>query len=221
MSGAPIARPPSGDAYGGGMTTDEDPGSWRHYDDATLSGPLAAALALFAERGYEGASIREIAARAGLSVPGLYHHYPSKQALLVGLTRVVMADLLERSRRALAEAGPAPREQFDAVVESLLRFHMFRRDQAFVASTEMRSMEPQAREDYVALRDEQQRMLDEIVREGVRSGDFRTRYPEDASRAVTTMCVAVASWYRPDGPLSPRELVDRYLEIARGTVGAV
>lgn len=203
------------------MTTDEDPGSWRHYDDATLSGPLAAALALFAERGYEGASIREIAARAGLSVPGLYHHYPSKQALLVGLTRVVMADLLDRSRRALAEAGPAPREQFDAVVESLLRFHMFRRDQAFVASTEMRSMEPQAREDYVALRDEQQRMLDEIVREGVRSGDFRTRYPEDASRAVTTMCVAVASWYRPDGPLSPRELVDRYLEIARGTVGAV
>lgn len=202
------------------MTTDQVPGSWRHYDDAALSTPLAAALDLFAERGYEGASIREIAARAGLSVPGLYHHYPSKQALLIGLTRVVMADLLARSRRALDEAGPTPREQFDAVVESLLRFHMVRREQAFVASTEMRSMEPDAREEYVALRDEQQRMLDDIVREGVRLGEFRTPYPEDASRAVTTMCVAVASWYRPDGPLSPDELVERYLAIARGAVGA-
>ncbi|PTR23568.1 TetR family transcriptional regulator [Rhodococcus sp. OK519] len=202
------------------MTTDSVPGSWRHYGDAALPGPLAAALDLFAERGYEGASIREIASRAGLSVPGLYHHYPSKQALLVALTQGSMVDLLDRSRRALADAGPAPREQFDAVVESLLRFHMFRREQAFVASTEMRSMEPRAREAFVGLRDEQQRILDSIVQEGAAAGEFRTSYPGDASRAVTTMCVAVAGWYRPDGPLSPDALVDRYLAIARGSVGA-
>jgi len=202
------------------MTSDSAPGSWRHYEASALPGPLAAALELFAERGYEGASIREIAARAGLSVPGLYHHYPSKQALLVGITRVIMADLLDRSRRALAEAGPSPREQFDAVVESLLRFHMFRREQAFVASTEMRSMEPQTRVEYVGMRDEQQRMLDAIVEAGVRAGEFRMPYPDDASRAVTTMCVAVASWYRPDGSLTPDELVERYLDIARGAVGA-
>lgn len=202
------------------MTTDSVPGSWRHYGDAALPGPLAAALDLFAERGYEGASIREIASRAGLSVPGLYHHYPSKQALLVALTQKSMVDLLDRSRQALAEAGESPREQFDAVVESLLRFHMFRREQAFVASTEMRSMEPQARDAFVDLRDEQQRILDTIVGDGVGAGDFRTSYPDDASRAVTTMCVAVASWYRPDGLLSPDALVDRYLEIARGAVGA-
>ncbi|MBM4538977.1 TetR family transcriptional regulator, partial [Rhodococcus hoagii] len=78
------------------MTTDQIPGSWRHYDDAALPGPLAAALDLFAERGYEGTSIREIASRAGLSVPGLYHHYPSKHALLVALTQGSMVDLLGR-----------------------------------------------------------------------------------------------------------------------------
>ncbi|MDH6280399.1 TetR/AcrR family transcriptional regulator [Prescottella agglutinans] len=202
------------------MTSDSVPGSWRHYEATTLPGPLVAALEMFAERGYEGASIREVAAHAGLSVPGLYHHYPSKQALLAGLMRVVMSDLLDRTRRALAEAGPSPSEQFDAVVESLLRFHMFRREQAFVASTEMRSMEPEIRAEYVGMRDEQQRILDTIVAAGVADGSFRTRYPDDASRAVTTMCVAVASWYRPDGPLTPDELVERYLEIARGAVGA-
>ncbi len=197
-----------------------DIGSWRRYAPSTLPKPLAAALEAFAERGYDGTSIREIASRAGLSVPGLYHHYPSKQALLVSLTTTVMHDLLDRSRRALVEAGPTPSERFDAVVESLLRFHMVRRDQAFVASTEMRSMEPAAREAFVALRDEQQRMMDEIVDDGVATGAFTTPFPKDASRAVTTMCVGVASWYRPDGPLTPDEIVDRYLVIARSTIGA-
>lgn len=172
------------------------------------------------EKGYDGASIREIASRAGLSVPGLYHHYPSKQALLVGLTNAVMRELLDRSHAAVAEAGPTPGERFDAVIESLLRFHMYRREQAFVASRETRSMEPESRKAYIALRDEQQEMLDDIVREGVAAGLFRTPFPEDASRAVVTMCVAVSTWYREDGPLSPDELVERYLAIARSTVGA-
>ncbi|MFE5705135.1 TetR/AcrR family transcriptional regulator [Rhodococcus koreensis] len=193
--------------------------SWREYTDQGLSKVLAAALAAFVEKGYDGASIREIASRAGLSVPGLYHHYPSKQALLVGLTNVVMRDLLDRSRAAVSEAGPTPGERFDAVIESLLRFHMFRREQAFVASRETRSMEPESRRAYIALRDEQQEMLDDIVRDGVAAGHFRTPFPQDASRAVVTMCVAVSTWYREDGPLSPDELVERYLAIARSAVG--
>ena len=197
-----------------------DVGTWRHSGPARLPKPLTAALEAFAERGYDGTSIREIASRADLSVPGLYHHYPSKQALLVSLTTTVLQDLLARSRQALSEAGPTPSERFDAVVESLLRFHMFRRDQAFVASTEMRSMEPEARRAFVALRDEQQRMIDEIVEGGVADGTFATPFPKDASRAVTTMCVAVASWYRPDGSLSPDEIVRRYLSVARNAVGA-
>ncbi|MDV7241321.1 MULTISPECIES: TetR/AcrR family transcriptional regulator [Rhodococcus] len=195
--------------------------SWREYTDQGLSKVLAAALAAFVEKGYDGASIREIAARAGLSVPGLYHHYPSKQALLVGLTNAVMRDLLDRSRAAVAEAGPTPGERFDAVIESLLRFHMYRREQSFVASRETRSMEPDSRQAYIALRDEQQQLVDDIVRDGVAAGLFRTPFPEDASRAVVTMCVSVATWYREDGPLSPDEIVERYLVIARSTVGAI
>ncbi|MFD4366863.1 TetR/AcrR family transcriptional regulator [Rhodococcus sp. NPDC058521] len=195
-------------------------GGWRQYPDQGLSKVLSAALSAFVERGYDGASIREIAARAGLSVPGVYHHYSSKQALLVGLTNAVMVDLLNRSKAAIADAGPSASERFDAVVESLLLFHMHRREQAFVASRETRSMELEARNAYIALRDEQQKLLDDIVRDGVASGEFGAKFPEDASRAVTTMCVAVSTWYRPDGALSPQELVERYLSIARSAVDA-
>jgi len=203
------------------MTVDSlERGAWRNYHSQDLSKPLAAALSAFVDQGYHGTSIRNIASRAGLSVPGLYHHYPSKHALLVGLTSAAMSELLTHSRQAVVEAGSSPLDRFNAVVESLLRFHMFRREQAFVASTEIRSMEQASRAVYIAQRDEQQQMLDHIVLEGVEQGAFNTLYPADASRAVTTMCVAVSSWYRTDGPLSPDELVERYLRIAQSVVGA-
>ncbi len=194
-------------------------GLWRHYGEEDLPAPLAAALAAFAEHGYHGTSVRDIAARAGLSVPGLYHHYPSKQSLLQGLLGLTMTDLLGRSRAALEQAGARPVERFDAVVESLLRFHMYRREQAFVGSTEIRSLEPEYRLEYISYRDEQQHMVDALVQDGVDSGDFRCPHPIDAGRAVTTMCVGVSTWYRPTGRLGPDELVSRYLLIARQMVG--
>lgn len=46
---------------------------------------LAAALPLFAQQGYRGASLASIASAAGLTQPGLLHHFPSKEELLLGL----------------------------------------------------------------------------------------------------------------------------------------
>ncbi|MBY4128370.1 TetR/AcrR family transcriptional regulator [Rhodococcus fascians] len=195
--------------------------TWRTYEGSNLSPALASALTMFVVQGYHGTSVRQIAAGAGLSVPGLYHHFPSKQALLVGIMDVSMDELLDRTRSAEDGAGTSPSDRFDAVVESLLLFHIHRRDAAFVCSTEIRSLDPANRAAYIAKRDEEQRLLDSIVADGVESGVFDTPHPVDASRAVTTMCVGLATWYRPDGPMSPGQLVGVYLDIARRTVGAV
>ncbi|GII25913.1 TetR/AcrR family transcriptional regulator [Planosporangium mesophilum] len=49
---------------------------------------LRAAFALFAERGYRGTSLAAVADRAGLSQPGLLHHFPGKEALLAGVLQM-------------------------------------------------------------------------------------------------------------------------------------
>ncbi|GAA1282617.1 TetR family transcriptional regulator [Planotetraspora silvatica] len=43
------------------------------------------AVTLFGEAGYRGASLREIAARCGISHPGLLHHFPTKESLLLAV----------------------------------------------------------------------------------------------------------------------------------------
>jgi AcrR family transcriptional regulator len=49
---------------------------------------LRVAFELFAERGYRGTSLAAVADRAGLSQPGLLHHFPGKEALLAGVLQM-------------------------------------------------------------------------------------------------------------------------------------
>jgi len=65
----------------------------------TRSAILDAALDLFAERGYHGASIRALATAVGVRESALYHHFANKEALLDGL----LTAAVERRARALEE----------------------------------------------------------------------------------------------------------------------
>jgi AcrR family transcriptional regulator len=64
----------------------------REAPGSTKARILAAAEAVFAARGFEGASTREIAARAGVNISSLHYHWGSKETLYVG----VFQDVFER-----------------------------------------------------------------------------------------------------------------------------
>lgn len=68
-----------------------------------------AATELFAERGYHGASMEEIAARSGVSVPVVYDHFPSKSELHRRLLERHFADLRRVWRERLPGEGPPER----------------------------------------------------------------------------------------------------------------
>jgi AcrR family transcriptional regulator len=89
----------------------------RRGGELTAERILDAAEALFAERGYEGASQRDVAERSGLSAASLYNHFPSKEALYAAVLERGLAPVLailsaqgvgalppsERSRRIVAD----------------------------------------------------------------------------------------------------------------------
>lgn len=60
-------------------------GITRNRGEESKEAILAAARQLFAKRGYRGTSLASIAEAAGLSQPGLLHHYPSKNAVLLAV----------------------------------------------------------------------------------------------------------------------------------------
>lgn len=192
---------------------------WREFGDDTLNAPLRAALECFAAHGYHGTSIRMVADVAGLSVPGLYHHHRSKQELLNKVVGAAMDELLAHTRAAAADSDGTPAGRFDNIVTALILFHLSRRQHAFVASTEMRSMDPDVRAVHVASRDEEQEMISSAIAEGNETGEFDCPSPVDAARAVSSLCVSIANWYRPGGELGPDEIVSQYLGFCRAIAG--
>jgi len=58
---------------------------------------LDAALAVFAEKGYAGGSMREIAARVGFTEPALYRHFASKEALFLTLVQIIATHLRDEA----------------------------------------------------------------------------------------------------------------------------
>ena len=180
---------------------------------------LRAALARFLEKGFHGTSIRAIALSAGLSVPGLYHYYPSKSALLERLAFDTMDDLITLTRAAYDLAPPTPVARFDAIVCAHVRFHCERSEESFVGNSELRSLSPAALKKLVGMRDQQQRLFDSVIQDGVTVGLLQVANPQMASRALVTMCTAVASWYRRSGPATPDEIVAEYRSLARSLLG--
>lgn len=192
---------------------------WRTYGPLEFDPVLTAALAEFLATGYHGATVRGIASRAGLSVSGIYHYHPSKQAMLVRILDLTMTDLLARAKAARAE-GRNPVERFGLLVENLALYHTHRKEVGFVGATEMRSFESDSRQRIAELRTVQQRMVDHEVTQAVREGRFRADHPHEAARAVVTMCTALPTWWRRDGPLSAEQVAEQYVGFALQLMGS-
>jgi AcrR family transcriptional regulator len=75
---------------------------------------------LFAERGFEGASIEEIASRAGVSKPVVYEHFGGKEGLYAVVVDREMQRLLEMTTGALS--GGHPRELLEQAANALLQY---------------------------------------------------------------------------------------------------
>lgn len=83
---------------------------------------LREAARLFAERGFHGVGVDEIGAAVGISGPGLYRHFPGKDAMLAELLVGISERLLSGGRRRVAESGGDPEALLAALIDGHIDF---------------------------------------------------------------------------------------------------
>ncbi len=178
---------------------------------------LRAAVTVMGEDGYEGASMRDMAARAGVSVAALYYHFPSKHDLLREFLDEAWDVLLARIDRRLANVGPTPTERLDEIVGTLIASYLhdeFAQLASNVALREYTRLEPVARAAIDAKRERLLRLVSQVVADGVAEGVFTTDEPTEAARAIITLCTSLVEPF-PHMGRSMAEVIALYQRFAR------
>ena len=177
-----------------------------------------AALRLFAERGYNAVSMRDLAEAVGMRQGGLYNHFEGKQALLSDLMETHMVALMEARDTAMAGIN-GTRARLEAFVRHHVAHHLNYPDDVFLAYMEIRSLDTENRTRIVALRNRYEHMLRKILEDGCAEGLFSIGDAAVHARMLLAMMTGVTVWYRDNGRLSRDEVVDLYLDAALQSVG--
>lgn len=171
------------------------------------------AAALFREKGFNGTSMSDLAAEVGMTKSSLYHHFPSKQALLSEIIELTVSRVTPLMEEIIAMDLPVDERLRRAVILHTVEGI---RDQDALACfvEEGRFLEPEFMAAHVAKRDNYEALFRRIFEEGAAQGVFVQQDLGIAVRAVLGMCNSVVRWYRPDGARSPEEIAGLFAEYA-------
>jgi AcrR family transcriptional regulator len=165
------------------------------------------AARLFAEKGYHGTSIGDLAQAMGVQKGSLYAHISSKQDLLYETMRDGAAAF-----HAVLDAIPddlRPAEKIRLALRGHLRAVSEQLDVATVFVREWRYLEGDRREEILAERRRYEERIRALFREGRELGELRTDL-DDATSALLTLSAAnwAYTWLQPGRDTD--ELADRF-----------
>jgi len=178
---------------------------------------LRSAAAAFRDRGFEAATMGEIAFSVGLTPGALYHYFESKADLLYFCQEVSAVRLIERARKVLRVRG-GWRGKLRALIREQVLCMLDELDGA-AAHLEFHALPPARLERIIRKRDAYEAVVQGVVEGGIRAREFA---PCDAKMATLAILGAVnwaARWYRPGGRLKPEEIADHFSDyLVRGLV---
>ena len=186
----------------------------RAESDGTLRRIYEEALVRFAERGYHGVSVREIADACGIKASSIYAHLPSKERLLHDLALLGHEEHRQVLRDAVLGAGADPVDQLKALVGAHVRFHATYPVLATVANNELHALAPDSAEEINDIRNDDIRTMQEVIERGVRLGRFTCGDPFLATAVIGAMGIRVAAWFPAHGGYGVEDVVDQYATFA-------
>ncbi|GLY39875.1 hypothetical protein Amsp01_058980 [Amycolatopsis sp. NBRC 101858] len=175
------------------------------------------ATRLFAERGFAGTSLQDIADALGITRPALYYYVKSKEELLAKLVTEVTNGPLEELTELVAR-DLDPERKLRGIVEIIVgrrarqpeRFRLLIRSEAELPAA--------LTEAYDEGRRAVLKTIAGVIEEGVRAGRFRPVDARVAALGVLGMCNWVAWWFHPGGRDGAEAVVEQLADMAVGAL---
>ena len=169
--------------------------------DDKAAAVMAAAGRVFAVRGYEGATMVDVARAAGFSKAGVYHYFASKEHLLHGLLKTSLEQVVEDLTRA--DPGPTtePARRMGLLIEAYVRSFTSRLRVITPLLLRLELLRPQWREEVKTL---ERRIVSTFAEAAEALG--RPVSPRATAFLVLGAANWTYYWYDPEGDVSVDEL---------------
>ncbi len=183
--------------------------------DRRLGEILAHAVDVFYERGYEGASMRDLSRATRMSLAGLYYYFGSKEKLLYLVQRHTFATILEHLRERL-KAVSDPEERVRAFVANHLEYFLANLKAMKVLSHEGEVLRGEYDGEIAAMKKEYYRICRELIE------DLRRERPDEFGSAVPSRVAVmllfgmmnwIYTWHNPRTDPGGEELARQTADI--------
>ena len=174
---------------------------------------LDAAAQVFNQKGYNRATVQDIATAANLTKGGLYHHLSSKEQALYGINERILSSLLTDVGAVASDQQLSVSLRIQSVIEVMVRQHDTLVPYLRVALLDFGSLEGEHREQIFSLRHQLENIIKTLLAEGIKEGVIVDEDPDLLSKflfgAVNWMCM----WYQPSGKVSATAIGELFAQI--------
>jgi len=168
---------------------------------------VSAAAHLFRNKGYERATIRDLAGAVTLQIGSLFHYFVSKEEILFAVIAEAMNQTTTRAELAL-EANHCPLARLRALIGCELEAVCgSTADGMHVAAFEWRKLSKDRQDDLVEIRNRYEDLWRESLNE-VAQANLLALDPFLARRFLNGALSWTSTWFRPDGSRSLKDLTD-------------
>jgi AcrR family transcriptional regulator len=172
---------------------------------------LAAATGLYARRGFQGASVADLAAACATSKSLIYHYFPSKDDILYA-TMAAHLDALVAAAADAIRTGSAE-DKLRALTLAFMRLYAGARDSHKVLLNELDNLPPARRGEVVAKQRRIIATVEALVRElRPDAGDFAL----PLTMLFFGMINWTHTWFRPRGPVGADDLAETAVDLMLG-----
>jgi AcrR family transcriptional regulator len=180
---------------------------------------VEAAVRLFNEHGYHATSMQDVAQAVAIKKPSLYHHFTSKEAILLTILEGGM-DRLISDLEAIIATNQSGADKLRAAIRAHANRIAANPQAAAVFLREDRGLGDGYMAHYIEKRDHFENLFRRIVQQAVDDGEFRAVDVPIAVQALLGMVNWMTRWYRADGRLSADEIADSFAALFLDGVSA-
>ncbi|BCH21094.1 TetR family transcriptional regulator [Mesorhizobium sp. L-8-10] len=173
---------------------------------------LEASARIFASKGYDGTSMRDISESCGISKSLLYHHFQSKDELYTRVAQTATQELYSFVEgRVAGETDPIAKIRA-FMIATAEYFHRYR--WAWIASTNAFWSDPKRhrQKERMMRRKRYEEHLRALIREAIEAGKIRNVDEAMAGRLILSSLNWMHRWYDPSKPATPQEIADMFFD---------